>query len=96
MGYGRDSPAIEDLRHFPGALVPVDRDKQSRSPLTKIVGTPMYKRMRAHHSNAARKQLKLADTDASVRRWLGVPADHEPTEQSARLRHCNRERVPVA
>jgi hypothetical protein len=55
MGYGRDSPAIEDLRHFPGALVPVDRDKQSRSPLTKIVGTPMYKRMTAHHINAVRK-----------------------------------------
>jgi hypothetical protein len=69
MGYGRDSPAIEDLRHFPGALVRrVDRDKQSRSSLTKIVGTPMYKRMTAHHINAVRKQLKLADTDASVRR----------------------------
>jgi hypothetical protein len=33
-------PTIDDLRHFPDALVRrVDRDKQSKGPLTKIVGT---------------------------------------------------------
>ena len=61
------NPAIEDLRHFRGALVRrVDRDKQSTSPLTKIVGTPVYKQMAARNINTVRKLVELADTDASA------------------------------
>lgn len=63
------NPAIEDLRHFPGAPVRrVDRDKQSKSPLTKIVGTPVYKQMTARNINTVRKLVELADADASARR----------------------------
>lgn len=63
------SPAIEDLRHFSGALVRrVDRDKQSKSPLRKIVGTPVYKQMTARNINTVRKLVELADTDAAARR----------------------------
>lgn len=63
------NPAIEDPRHVPGALVRrVNSDKQSKSPLTKIAGTPVYKQMTAHNINTVRKLVELADTDASARR----------------------------
>jgi uncharacterized protein (DUF1697 family) len=60
------NPAIEDLRYLPGALVRrVDRAKQSKSPMTKIVGTPIYKQMTARNINTVRKLVALADADAS-------------------------------
>jgi len=63
------NPAIKDLRHVPDALVRrVDRDKQSKSPLTTIVGTPVYKQMTACKINTVRMLVELSDIDASARR----------------------------
>jgi len=59
-------PAIEDLRYLPGALVRrIDNDKRTKSPMTKIVGTPIYKQMTARNINTVRKLAALADADPS-------------------------------
>jgi uncharacterized protein (DUF1697 family) len=53
-------PAIEDVRYTPGAVIRrVDRDKASRSRLTRVVGKPLYRRMTIRNCNTARKLLQL-------------------------------------
>jgi len=60
------NPEIEDLRYLPGALVRrIDNDKRTKSPMTKIVGTPIYKQMTARNINTVRKLAALAAGDAS-------------------------------
>ncbi|MEA2827166.1 MAG: hypothetical protein QOG43_1605 [Actinomycetota bacterium] len=55
------NPAIEDLRYVPGALVRrIDREHVNRSPLTRIVGTDLYRRMTARNINTVRKLRDLA------------------------------------
>jgi uncharacterized protein (DUF1697 family) len=54
-------PAIDELRYFPGALVRrVDRARQTKSPMTKIVGTALYRQMTARNINTVRKLAQLA------------------------------------
>jgi uncharacterized protein (DUF1697 family) len=51
---------IEDLRYLPGALVRrVDRELQTKSPMTKIVGTPLYPQMTARNVNTVRRLAEL-------------------------------------
>ena len=53
-------PALEDVRYTPGAVIRrVDRKNASRSRLTKIVGTPLYRQMTVRNCNTARKLLEL-------------------------------------
>ncbi len=53
-------PAIEDLRYVPGALVRrVDKADVTKSPLTKIVGTDLYRRMTVRNINTVRKLRAL-------------------------------------
>jgi uncharacterized protein (DUF1697 family) len=55
------NPAIEELRYVRGALVRrVDREHQTKSPMTKIVGTPLYRQMTARNINTVRKLAQLA------------------------------------
>jgi uncharacterized protein (DUF1697 family) len=54
-------PEIEELRYLPGALVRrVDRKHQAKSPMTKIVGTSVYRQMTARNINTVRKLAELA------------------------------------
>ena len=57
------NPAIEELRYLPGALVRcVDRAHLTKSPMTKIVGTPLYRQMTARNVNTVRKLARLAQS----------------------------------
>lgn len=60
---------------MPGAVVwKVDRDQVTRSGVTKLVGSPLYKQMTIRNCNTARKLFQLmnatedADTHGSPRR----------------------------
>jgi len=58
------NPAIEDLRYVPGALVRrIDRKNSTRSRVTKIVGTDLYRRMTVRNINTVRKLHALAAGD---------------------------------
>ena len=51
------------MRYLPGAVVRrVDRDKQSKSPMTKIVGSALYKKMTVRNINTVRKLLALTES----------------------------------
>jgi uncharacterized protein (DUF1697 family) len=53
-------PGIEDALSLPGAVVwRVDRTDATRSRLTKIVGTPLYKQVTVRNCNTVRKLLEL-------------------------------------
>jgi len=53
-------PAIEDVRYVPGALVRrIDRKNVNKSPLTRIVGTDLYRRMTVRNINTVRKLQDL-------------------------------------
>lgn len=53
-------PGIEDAFSVPGAVVwRVDRADATRSRLTRIVGTPLYKQVTVRNCNTARKLLEL-------------------------------------
>ena len=54
------NPEIEDVRYTPGAVIRrVDRKNASRSKLTRVVGTPLYRQMTIRNCNTARKLLEL-------------------------------------
>jgi uncharacterized protein (DUF1697 family) len=54
-------PAIEEVRYFPGALIRrIDRANQSKSPMTKVAATPLYRQMTARNINTVRKLAELA------------------------------------
>jgi len=60
LGQLHFDPAMEDVRYTPGAVIwRVDRRNASRSRLTRIVGTPLYRQMTIRNCNTARKLLEL-------------------------------------
>jgi len=60
-------PALEDVRYLPGAVVwRVDRANATKSRLTRIVGTPLYKQLTIRNVNTVRKVLKLLTTAAET------------------------------
>jgi uncharacterized protein (DUF1697 family) len=55
-------PGLEDVLYVPGALVwRVDRENVSKSKMTKLVGTGLYKRMTVRNCNTVRKLLELME-----------------------------------
>jgi uncharacterized protein (DUF1697 family) len=53
-------PEMEDVRYTPGAVIRrIDRDKASRSRLTRVAGTPLYQQMTVRNCNTVRKLLTL-------------------------------------
>lgn len=57
IGY---KPEIETVMYVPGAvLCNIERTKQSRASLLKLMGTPIYKRMTIRNINTARKLAEL-------------------------------------
>lgn len=56
-------PGIEDAFSVPGAVVwRVDRKDATRSRLTRIVGTPLYKQVTVRNCNTVRTLLELMDS----------------------------------
>jgi len=54
-------PAIEDVRYVKGAVIRrVDRADAARSPMTRIVGTDLYRRLTARNINTVRTLHRLA------------------------------------
>jgi len=52
----QSKPGIDDLKYTPGAVIwRVDRDNVTRSSMSKLVGTPMYKKMTIRSANTMRK-----------------------------------------
>jgi uncharacterized protein (DUF1697 family) len=50
------NPAIEDVRYTKGAVIRrIDRANAAKSPMTKIVGTDLYRRLTARNINTVRK-----------------------------------------
>lgn len=57
IGY---KPDIETIMYVPGALLcNIERTKQSRASILKLMGTPIYKRMTIRNINTARKLSAL-------------------------------------
>ena len=55
-------PEIEDVKYVPGAVIwRIDRDNVSRSRMTKIVGTDLYRGMTIRNSNTVRKLAELME-----------------------------------
>lgn len=56
----RPRPGIEDALYIPGVIVwRVDRKDATRSRLTRIVGTPLYRHVTVRNCNTTRKLLEL-------------------------------------
>jgi len=54
-------PSIDELRYVPGALVRrIDRADVTRSPMTRIVGSDLYRRVTVRNINTVRKLRNLA------------------------------------
>jgi uncharacterized protein (DUF1697 family) len=54
------SPAIEDVRYEPGALIwRIDRKNVPRSRIPKMIGTPLYKQLTARNVSTVRKLCAL-------------------------------------
>jgi len=53
-------PGVDELRYTPGAVVwRVDRENVGRSQMSRIVGTPLYKRLTVRSANTMRKLNEL-------------------------------------
>jgi uncharacterized protein (DUF1697 family) len=53
-------PEIEQVLYTPGAVIwRIDRKDVTRSRLSKIIGTPLYKRVTIRNCNTARKLAEL-------------------------------------
>jgi uncharacterized protein (DUF1697 family) len=58
----RTREGIDTVKYAPGALLwAVDRENITRSYLTKLVGTPIYKQMTVRNSNTLRKLAALLE-----------------------------------
>ena len=58
-------PGVDDLRYARGAVIwRVDRENVGRSSMSKIVGTPLYKRITIRSANTIRKLNELTATPA--------------------------------
>jgi uncharacterized protein (DUF1697 family) len=56
-------PEIEDVRYVRGAVIwRIDSKDASRSGMTKVVGTPIYKQITIRNCNTARKLLELMES----------------------------------
>ena len=56
-------PGVDDLRYTRGAVIwHVDRENVGRSSMSKIVGTPLYKRITIRSANTIRKLNELTTT----------------------------------
>lgn len=54
------NPEVDDVRYTPGAVIwRVDRANANRSRETRLVGTPLHKRMTIRNANTARKLHEL-------------------------------------
>jgi uncharacterized protein (DUF1697 family) len=52
----RFDPALEQVRYVPGAVIwKIDRSKQSKSKMTKIVASPAYQKMTIRNPNTVRR-----------------------------------------
>jgi uncharacterized protein (DUF1697 family) len=55
-------PEIEDVLYVPGAVIQrIDRENATKSGLTRLMGTPLYKRMTIRNCNTARRLLELIE-----------------------------------
>ncbi|HUB93617.1 MAG TPA: DUF1697 domain-containing protein [Verrucomicrobiae bacterium] len=55
-------PDIEDVRYLPGAaLWRIDRPQITKSRMTRIIGTPLYKQITIRNANTVRKLASLAN-----------------------------------
>ena len=62
-------PGVDELRYTPGAVVwRVDRENVRRSQMSRIVGTPLYKRITIRSVNTMRKLIELTATASSGHR----------------------------
>jgi len=53
-------PGVDELRYMPGAVIwRVDRENVGRSQMSRIVGTPLYKRLTVRSANTMRKLNEL-------------------------------------
>jgi uncharacterized protein (DUF1697 family) len=53
----------EEVLYLPGAVVwRTDRENAAKSRVTKLVGTPLYKRMTVRNCNTARKLLEIMES----------------------------------
>jgi uncharacterized protein (DUF1697 family) len=53
-------PGVDELRYTPGAVIwRVDRDNVGRSQMSRIVGTPVYKKITMRSANTMRKLNEL-------------------------------------
>ncbi|HEV3101540.1 MAG TPA: DUF1697 domain-containing protein [Candidatus Dormibacteraeota bacterium] len=58
-------PDVDELKYTPGAVVwRVDRENVGRSQMSRIVGTPMYKKITIRSANTMRKLNELTATPA--------------------------------
>lgn len=49
-------PGIDELKYAPGAVIwRVDRENVTKSSMSKLVGTPLYKKMTVRSANTVRK-----------------------------------------
>ena len=56
-------PEIEDVKYVPGAVIwRIDRANITRSRMTKMVGTDVYRGMTIRNSNTVRKLAELMET----------------------------------
>ena len=59
-------PGVDELKYAPGAVVwRVDRKDVGRSQMSKLVGTPMYKKITIRSANTMRKLNELTATATS-------------------------------
>jgi uncharacterized protein (DUF1697 family) len=60
-------PGVDELRYTPGAVVwRVDRENVGRSQMTRIVGTPLYKKITIRSANTMRKLNQLTTTQPDI------------------------------
>ena len=58
-----NKPGIDELRYTPGAVIwRVDRENVGRSQMSRIIGTPLYKKITIRSANTMRKLNELAAT----------------------------------
>jgi len=56
-------PGVDELRYTPGAVVwRVDRENVGRSQMSRIVGTPIYKKITIRRANTMRRLNELSTT----------------------------------
>ncbi len=59
----RIKPDIEDVVYVPGAVIwRIDRSNQSKSRMTKVVGTDLYRAMTIRNSNTVRKLAEMMES----------------------------------